>query len=132
MRKDLTTGSAQRSVGRLFSKGGRLHLVLGVNTVTGMVTASFRSADQTEVIELPIAEVLERLSGDRSLKLDGLSAKSTEARVVEKHNGWFFRAREGEVGPYNDEVAAQRALRQHILSAQEDGRTGRPAQAVGE
>jgi len=123
-------GHARRAAGRLFSKEGRLHLVLEVDATTGVAKVSCRVDDTTQVIEMPISDVIKRLGSSDPLKLDGLSSERTEVRVIEKDNCWFYRAREGEYGPYADKEAAKRALKRHILLAQEDGRTGRPAQAM--
>ena len=120
---------SQRTVGRLFSKAGCLHLVLEVNSVRGFAKVSCRINDATEVIEMPISEIIDRLGNSNALKLDGLSTQETEERVVEKDSHWFFQAREGDHGPYPSEKTAKRAMKQHILCAQEEGRTARPAQA---
>jgi len=120
----------QNTVGRLFSKGGSLHLVLEVDAETGYARASCRIGDEPQVVEMPISEVIDRLSSSSKLRLDGLSSEETEERVVEKDKGWFFLAREGEHGPFADEATAKRELKRHILAAQEEGRTGRPAQAA--
>lgn len=119
--------SASRAVGRLFSKDGRLHLVLEVVPERGMARVSRRVGDATEVVELAVGEVMQRLGGAQPLKLDGLSSDATDRRLVERDEAWFFKAREGEHGPYPDAQSAQRALKRHILTAQEEGRTGRPA-----
>jgi len=87
---------------------------------------SCRISDATEVIVMPISEVIDRLGSSNTLKLDRLSSEETEERVVEKNNHWFFKAREGEYGPFESEKTAKHALKRHILSAQEEGRTGRP------
>jgi hypothetical protein len=129
MQKD-SARCAQRTVGRVFSKGGRLHLVLEVDSGEGVAKVSCRIDDKTQVIFLPITEVIKHLGNSITLKLDGLSSDETEERVIAKGNRWFFKAREGEHGPFANEQAAKRALKHHILSAQEEGRTGRPARAM--
>jgi hypothetical protein len=91
---------------------------------------SCRIDDRTQVIDLPITEVVEHLGNSNTIKLDGLSSEETVERVIEKKGRWFFRAREGEHGPYANQQSAERALKHHILSAQEEGRTGRKAQAI--
>ena len=48
----------QRTVGRLFCKDGRLHLILDVNTATGFAKVSCRIDDATEVIFMPVSEVI--------------------------------------------------------------------------
>lgn len=120
---------AQRTVGRLFSKDGRLHMVLEADSHSGFPKVSCRLDDGPRVIDMSIGEVIKHLSSS-TLKLDGLSAEGTEERVIERNNRWYFKAREGEQGPFADQETAKRALRHYILSAQEEGRTGRPAQAM--
>ncbi len=90
---------------------------------------SCRINDVTEVIVIPISEVIDHLWTSNALKLDRLSSEETTQRVVEKDSHWFFQAREGEYGPYASVQTATHALKRHILSAQEEGRTGRTAQA---
>ena len=121
---------AQRTVGRLFAKGGHLHLVLEVDSATGCAKVSFCEDDQTQIISMPISEVVGFLGSGNTLKLDKLSSTETDERVVEKDDRWFFHAREGEHGPFADENMAKRELKRHILSAQEEGRTGRPVQSM--
>jgi hypothetical protein len=119
-----------RIVGRIFSKGGRLHLVLEVDPEQGLAKVSCRTGSATEVVEVPVTEVLGRLGASNTLKLDRLSSDETEERVIEKGSRWFFQAREGEHGPFPNEQLASRALKSHILSAQEEGRTGRSAKTA--
>lgn len=121
---------AHRIAGRLFSKGGRLHLVLEADSTSGVAQVSCRVESTTQVIAMPIVEVVERLGNSNALKLDGLSSEKTVERVIAKGDLWFFKAREGEHGPYANEQSAERALKRHILSAQEEGRTGRPQLVV--
>ncbi len=122
--------SAQRVVGRLFSQNGKLHLVLEVDPASRMARVSCRVDDATQVIAMPIAEVMQHLDSSSALKLDGLNSERTEERILEKDDGWFFRAREGEYGPFSNSQAAKRALSRHVLLAQEEGRTGRPVRST--
>ena len=128
MRKD-NARCTHRIIGRLFSKGGCLHLVLDVDSA-GFARVSCRVDDVTEVIVMPVSEVIDQLGRGNTLKLDKLSDKETEERVVEKDRHWFFEAREGEHGPFASEQKAKRALKRHILTSQEEGRTARPAQVT--
>ena len=120
---------AHRIAGRLFSKGGRLHLILEADSNSGIAKVSCRVEDETQVIAMPIAEVVQLLTVSSKLKLDGLSSDKTVERVFAKGDFWFFKAREGQHGPFANEQKAERALKRHILCAQEEGRSGRPAQA---
>lgn len=121
---------ARHTVGRLFSKGGRLHMILEADSASGIAMVSCRVDDTPQVVAMSLTEVMERLGNSTTLKLDGLSSAETEERVFEQDNHWFFRAREGEFGPFPNQQTAKRKLKEHILSAQEEGRTGRPAQAT--
>ncbi len=128
MKKDKAR-CAHRIAGRLFSKGGRLHMILEADAASGVAQVSCRVEDETQVIAMPIAEVVQLLSKTSKIKLDGLSSEKTVERVFAKGDFWFFKAREGEHGPFANERSAERALQRHILSAQEEGRTGRPVRA---
>ncbi|NIP14175.1 MAG: hypothetical protein GWM88_05365 [Pseudomonadales bacterium] len=116
---------AIRIIGRLFSKGGRLHLIVDADSDSGLARVSCRIDETTQVISMPISECIKRLASSRTLKLDGLSARQTEYRVIESGRQWFIKTREGQGGPFADRQAAERALTQHILLAQEEGRSGR-------
>jgi hypothetical protein len=124
-------GCAGRAVGRLFSKEGKLHLVLDIDAERAVAKVSRRLDQSTEVVEMAVSEVIERLGSGSTLKLDGLNSEQTEHRIFSKDGEWYFKAREGEYGPYADKAAAKRALERHILLAQEEGRTGRPKAAAG-
>ncbi|MEM7099044.1 MAG: DUF6316 family protein [Pseudomonadota bacterium] len=117
---------AQRCEGRLFSRGGHLCLVVGVDLETGFASVSARTEHGPQVTQMPLTEVVECLASVPQLKLDGLSNERSHARVVSKDEGWYFVTREGEKGPYRTEKQAQRRLTKYILLAQEEGRTDRP------
>lgn len=117
---------ARRIIGRLFSRGGRLHLIVDADADSGLARVSCRVHETTEVIAMPITDCISHLANSKTLKLDGLKARQTEFRVVEHDQRWFFKTREGQLGPFAHRRAAERALTQHILLAQEEGRTGRP------
>ncbi len=117
---------ARRIVGRLFSKGGRLHLIVDADAESGLARVSCRINESTQVIAIPITDCIKHLANSKALKLDGLNARQTDYRVIERDERWFFKTREGQLGPFEDRRAAERALTQHILMAQEEGRSGRP------
>jgi hypothetical protein len=117
---------AQRIVGRLFSRGGRLHLIVDADSDSGLASVTCRVDETTQVISMPISECIEQLANSRTLKLDGLNARQIGYRVVERDDAWFLKTREGQLGPFADRPAAERALTQHVLLAQEEGRSGRP------
>ena len=105
-------------------------MVLEVDSATGCAKVSYREGEVTQIITMPVSEVVGFLGSGNTLKLDKLSASETDERVIEKDSRWFFHAREGEHGPFADESMAKRELKRHILSAQEEGRTGRPVQSM--
>lgn len=117
---------AARIVGRLFSKGGRLHLIVDADPESGFARVSCQMGDANDVVTIPVSDCIRLLANSKALKLDGLNARQTDYRVIERDQRWFFKTREGQFGPFADRRAAERELKQHILLAQEEGRSGRP------
>lgn len=65
-----------RIAGRVFTYDGRLHLVLDADESTGMARLSCRYDQQTDILYMPVAEVLLRLEEecvrhDQSMVDDG-------------------------------------------------------------
>lgn len=109
---------ASRYEGRLFSDGGQLYFVVGVDIEAGTARVSCRVDGQQQVIQMPIAEVGMRLAASSNLSLDGLESGDTRNRITQRSDGWFFTTREGLKGPYRSDSDANIALRTYILSAQ--------------
>ncbi len=107
-----------RFEGRLFAEAGILFLVVEADAAAGVARVSFRVDGQTQVMELPLAEIARRLSSGGELKLDNLNGPVAAKRIVRKPDGWFFAAREGFMGPYDSGQAAQRELARHVLAMQ--------------
>lgn len=128
------TGLTSRLEGRLFSDKGCLYLVLDVDTESGFARVSFRADGRQQVIQVPVSEVVLRLSSSSKLRLDSLSTADTSNRIIQQTDGWFFTTREGPKGPYLSEPEANLALSKYILSAQGtsvSGVTGRVPISAG-
>lgn len=108
-----------RLEGRLFTRDGQLCMVVEVDTEQGTARVSCPDQDKPQVIEVPICEVVERLSATPNLRLDGLNSDSTANRIVQRDEGWFFTSREGLQGPYDSDTRAHQALGAYILHSQE-------------
>lgn len=107
-----------RLEGRLFSDQGRLHLILDVDTDAGMARVSFRADDEQQVVQMPIADICQKLATGGTLQLDGLNTEDTAKRVVQQVDGWYFTTREGPEGPYPTADQAREGLNQFILAKQ--------------
>ncbi|MAT82836.1 MAG: hypothetical protein CMD39_00940 [Gammaproteobacteria bacterium] len=53
-----------RVIGRVFTYDDRLHFVLDADRESGLARLSCRYAQRTEIIYMPVAEVLLRLEGE--------------------------------------------------------------------
>lgn len=51
-------------LGRVFTHGGAMHFVLEVDELTGLCRVSRRHAGRTEIIHMPLGEVVLRVKGD--------------------------------------------------------------------
>lgn len=60
-------------LGRVFTHEGAMHFVLEVDEFTGLCRVSRRHAGRTEIIHLPLGEVVLRVKGE----LDGNGEEST-------------------------------------------------------
>ena len=109
---------AKRYEGRLFVEDGRLHMVINVDTTTGMAHVSCNDGNGAKVSEWPVTEIGNRLSRTNGLMLDGLVRNDHSERITEKDDGWHFTSREGLKGPYDSEKKAEAALKEYILASQ--------------
>lgn len=107
-----------RLEGRLFVEQGKLYYILHVDTATGMARVSVRSDGQQTVVEMPVNDIGAKVGACAQLSLDGLESPTTAFRVLERSDGWYFKAREGEFGPFKDEVCAQTELKSYIIKVQ--------------
>jgi hypothetical protein len=110
------TATAKRIEGRLFSEGNRLCMVVHVDSEEGIAQVSSRVDGRRQLLLMTIAEVTDRLAS--GLQFDALGATKAASRIVEKSDGWFFQAREGDKGPYRTSLEAERALSKLITEAQ--------------
>lgn len=107
-----------RLEGRLFADDGCLFMVLSVDEEQGLATVSCRVEGTRQVVEMPIDQVYQRISSERSLILDNLNSSETLRRVYEDKDGWYFVSREGAQGPFDSKDTAANQLCRYILSMQ--------------
>ena len=115
----------ERIEGRLFTEGGCLFLVVSVDNDTGAARVSCRVDGKTQIFEMPLAEVTQRVSSGANLILDNLNAPDSVKRIRQKDGAWFFAAREGQIGPYDSQEQARQELVRYILSMQTVNEGGR-------
>ena len=114
----MATNGIGRFEGRLFAEDGRLYYVVEADEAAGTARVSCRIAGEHRVIEMPVAEVAQRISAGSDLVLDNINSNETSKRVLRKDDGWYFSAREGLMGPYDSDEDAERELGRYILAAQ--------------
>ena len=114
----MSTRSLGRFEGRLFVENGRLCMVVEADETAGTATVSFRKDGVPNLIEMPLSEVSRHISSGAELALDNLNTASTGERVVEKSDGWYFSAREGQKGPFGSAAEAEAELQSYIVSSQ--------------
>jgi hypothetical protein len=105
-----------RLEGRLFVEEGRLCLILEADPVSGMAQVSRCVDSERQVFPMPIPDVCSRLASN--IDLDSLGKEGKTDRTVEKDDGWYACAREGEIGPFETKKQAAKALEDHILEHQ--------------
>ena len=129
---DVNSTVLNRLEGRLFVEQGMLFYVLHVDSNTGMARVSVREDGKQSVVEMPVHEIGAKVGACNQLALDGLESQQTANRAFEGDDGWYFKAREGEFGPFVDEVTAKKELKNYIIKVQGaeveyDGRLARTA-----
>lgn len=107
-----------RFEGRLFAEGGCLFLVVHADEATDMARVTCRIDGQRQVVDMPLAEVAQRVASNTGLILDNLNGPESKRRIFHRHDGWYFSAREGEMGPFPSQQDARRKLVTYILSMQ--------------
>lgn len=128
---ELVTRPLRRFEGRLFAEGGCLFLVVHVDEAEQSAQVTCRFGEDTEILEMPLADVARRVSSAHTLILDNLNGPTAERRILELQDGWYFAAREGRIGPFASRQEAGRALARHVLSMQSaDGGRRDPRSAV--
>ena len=114
-----------RLEGRLFAVGGTLYMVLETDRSEGFARVSFRDVDVTQVIEMPLAAVAQRVGNTTGLKLDNLNGVQSTRRLTEEEGGWYFSTRKGREGPFDSQLEAGRRLGRYVLSMQTTNTTHR-------
>lgn len=107
-----------RLEGRLFVEQGKLFYVLHVDSKTGMARVSVREDGQQSVVEMQVHEIGAKVGACTQLTLDGLESQQTANRAYQGDDGWYFKAREGEYGPFDDESTAKKELKNYIIKVQ--------------
>lgn len=113
-----------RFEGRLFAEGGCLFLVVHADETTGEARVTCRIDGQTQVMDMPLDQVAQRVSASTGLILDNLSGPGTAKRLLQQEHGWFFNAREGRMGPYDSKRRAARELVRYVLCMQAERAPG--------
>ena len=129
---DMNSTVLNRLEGRLFVEQGQLFYVLHVDSKTGIARVSVREDGKQSVVEMPVHEIGAKVGACTQLALDGLESQQTANRAFEGKDGWYFKAREGEFGPFADETTAKKELKNYIIKVQGadieyDGRLARVA-----
>lgn len=93
-------------------------MVLRVDEEQALATVSCRVEGSRQVVEMPIDQVYQRISSERTLILDNLNSGETLRRVYVEKDGWYFLSREGAQGPFVSRDAAAHQLCRYILSMQ--------------
>lgn len=110
-----------RFEGRMFVEGGILFLVVESDPEAGTARVSGRVDGETQVVDMPIADIARRLAAGNELKLDNLNGPGAEKRVVRRADKWFFTSREGLQGPFGSGTETRLRLTRHILAMQSPG-----------
>ncbi len=107
-----------RFEGRLFLEDGRLCMVVEADESSGMARVSSRVDGQSNVVEMTLLEISQRLSVSAKMTLDSIGAATSAQRIQQQSDGWYFSAREGLTGPFSSQDEAQKQLTRYILSSQ--------------
>jgi hypothetical protein len=117
--------SLNRYEGRLFVAEGYLFLVVRVDEARDIATVTCRIHEETQVLDMPYAEVVRRLHRASPLLLDNLQGPAAAKRICTEAEHWYFQSREGRMGPYPSRREAERQLIRHVLLMQSP-ETGAP------
>lgn len=112
------TTCLSRFEGRLFAEGGCLFLVVRVDQASGTGRVSCRIDGESQLIDMPLADIAKRVATGAGLILDNLNGPQAAKRLRQRKDGWYFTAREGEKGPYDSRQTAGQELARYILSMQ--------------
>jgi len=104
--------------GRLFTEGGILFMVVETDVKQDLARVSYRTNDQTLVVDMSLRDVSRCLERSSHIILDNINSPETHQRVEQNDHGWFFNTREGSFGHFESEQEAGVNLAQHILRMQ--------------
>jgi len=107
-----------RYEGRMFAAEGHLFLVIRVDEAGGIATVSCRMDGRTDVFDMSYAELVRRIRKAPPPLLDNLKGPTAAKRICSEADGWYFRSREGLMGPFASHEEAERGLLRHVLLMQ--------------
>lgn len=108
----------RRLEGRLFVEASTMFMVLDADERSGIARVSCRMDGLQQVVEMPIADVVRRISSAGSLILDNMNSPDSLRRVTQQGSDWYFASREGSIGPYATRTEAAQNLCRYILAMQ--------------
>ncbi len=108
----------RRLEGRLFAEASTMFMVLDADDRTGIARVSCRMDGLQQVVEMPLADVVRRISTAGSLILDNMNSPDSLRRVTQQGDDWYFTSREGSIGPYTTRTEAAQNLARYILAMQ--------------
>lgn len=121
----------RRLEGRLFAEAGTMFMVLDADDRSGIARVSCRLDGEQQVVEMPLAEVVRRISTASSLILDNMNSPDSLRRITRQGDSWYFASREGAIGPYASKSEAAQNLCRYILTMQTTPPSARPtAQSI--
>lgn len=111
-------GNLEKFEGRLFSEDGCLFMVVHADEAAGIARVTCRVGAETQVIEMPYADMARRVTSSTGLVLDNINGPDFVQRLQKQKDGWHFTTREGMQGPFESEQMAARQLTRYILRMQ--------------
>ncbi len=121
------THLTRRLEGRLFAEAGTMFMVLDADDRAGTARVSCRLDGEQQVVEMPLAEAVRRISTASTLILDNMNSPESLRRISRQGDHWYFASREGSIGPYLSKTDAAHNLCRYILAMQ----TTPPAEMSG-
>lgn len=108
----------KRAEGRLFTENGSLFMVLDVDCNEETARISARINGERKIMTMPLADLSDRLSVDAEPKLDGVAETAQSGRLRLGSDGWYYKSRNGEQGPFPTKDEADAALKRYIITVQ--------------
>ena len=110
--------------GRLFSDSGHLCMVVEIDEPRNIGRISYSLEGEARIIELPLMEISRLVAANSRVALRHSSKIEVKHRIVEQDDGFYAKAREGDMGPYLSFEVAESAFQDHI---EEQKLTNNPA-----